>query len=808
MAVITMWVRLELRRRWRPLLVLTLLVAVAAGTVLTAVAGARRGVSAVDRLLERTLPATVVIGPLAEGVDVGPIRRLPGVEALGAFATYTGYGVEEAPGETVALSVPVDDETMRTVERPVVLAGRASDPDRVDEAVVSPAFVATHGFGVGDVVTVRMFSAEQVGIGVSAVPVVTPPRPEGPAQRVTIVGVVRSLWLADEVGGTGRLFPSPALVQRYRPSFTGALDVPALSALVRLRGGEAAVPAFRAELARMDSGLGASAVDVTDRAEAADRIRDVATFQGAFLLAFALAAFAASAVLVGLAVARYTAATAADLTPLVAVGLTRRYRAACAVAGPVAAGAAGAGLGVALAIGASAWMPFGTAASVEPSPGVDVDVLVLGVGALLTVAMTAGAALAAFATTSARTRSGPATRPSAAARFADSAGLPVPVAVGTRFALEADHGPGATAVRPALLGAVTGVLGIVAAFTLGAGVADAAGHPERFGQTTQLNVGTGYTYSGMVQGPPEQIQAAVRSDPDVVALADTRFATADTDRATVLVHTGPSQDPPLTLTADRLPGPGEAVLAPATARLLGAGIGSEVRLGSAVHTSALRVVGTGLLPQTPYNAYDVGVWVAEPELKLLFGDFFLNRPGLVTLRPGADPATVAARIEREVTESVGFPGDFLFPDLAPVPSRLAEIGELRGLTVVLGAFLALVAVGAVGHMLVASVRRRRRDVAVLRALGLTRRQARGVVATQASVLALVGLVFGVPLGVALGRVLWGVVADLTPLEYRPPVALLTLALVAPVTLLLANALAAWPASRAARLRVGDVLRAD
>jgi hypothetical protein len=771
-----------------------------------AVAGARRGVSAVDRLLERTLPATVVIGPLAEGVDVGPIRRLPGVESLGAFAPYTGFGVEEAPGETVALSVPVDGETMRTVERPVLLAGRATDPARVDEAVVSPAFVATHGFGVGDVVTVRMFSAEQVDSGVSAVPVVTPPRPEGPTQRVTIVGVVRSLWLADEVGGTGRLFPSPALVQRYRPSFTGALDAPALSALVRLRGGEAAVPAFRADLARLDAGLGVAAVDVTDRAEAADRIRDVATFQGAFLLAFALAAFAASAVLVGLAVARHTAAAAADLAPLVAVGLTRRYRAACAVAGPVAAGAAGAGLGVALAIGGSAWLPFGTAASVEPSPGPDVDVLVLGVGALLTVALTTGAALAALATT--RTASGPVARPSAAARFADSAGLPVPVAVGTRFALEADRGPGATAVRPALLGAVTGVLGIVAAFTVGAGVADAAGHPERFGQTTQLNIGTGYTYSGMVQGPPEEIQGAVRSDPDVLALADTRFATADTDRATVLVHTGPSQDPPLTLTAGRLPGPGEAVLAPATARLLGAGIGSEVRLASAVHASALRVVGTGLLPQTPYNAYDVGVWIAEPDFEALFGDFFLNRPGLVTLRPGADPGAVAARIEREVTDAVGFPGEFLFPDLAPVPSRLAEIGELRGLTVVLGAFLALVAVGAVGHMLVTSVRRRRRDVAVLRALGLTRRQARGVVATQASVLALVGLVFGVPLGVALGRVLWGVVADLTPLEYRPPVAMLTLALVAPATLLLANALAAWPASRAARLRVCDVLRAD
>lgn len=127
-----------------------------------------------------------------------------------------------------------------------------------------------------------------------------------------------------------------------------------------------------------------------------------------------------------------------------------------------------------------------------------------------------------------------------------------------------------------------------------------------------------------------------------------------------------------------------------------------------------------------------------------------------------------------------------------MPSRLAEIGELRGVTVALGAFLALVAVGAVGHTLVTSVRRRGPDVAVLRAVGMTRWQARGVVATQASVLALVGLVFGVPLGVALGRVLWGVVADLTPLAYRPPGRAVDIVLVAPATLLVANALAAWP----------------
>ena len=67
---------------------------------------------------------------------------------------------------------------------------------------------------------------------------------------------------------------------------------------------------------------------------------------------------------------------------------------------------------------------------------------------------------------------------------------------------------------------------------------------------------------------------------------------------------------------------------------------------------------------------------------------------------------------------------------------------------------------------------------------------------------------GVPLGVAAGRTLWRVVADYTPLQYVPPVADWALLLVGPLTLLVAGLLAAWPGRQAARLRLGDVLRAE
>jgi ABC-type antimicrobial peptide transport system permease subunit len=130
------------------------------------------------------------------------------------------------------------------------------------------------------------------------------------------------------------------------------------------------------------------------------------------------------------------------------------------------------------------------------------------------------------------------------------------------------------------------------------------------------------------------------------------------------------------------------------------------------------------------------------------------------------------------------------------------------LPLALSAFLAVLAVGAVGHALSIAVSRRRNELAVLRALGLTRRQSRLVIGTQATLLAVVGVVFGIPLGFALGRVLWHVAANTMPLAYQPPLAALALLLIAPLALLAANLLAAWPARRAARLRAGQILRTE
>jgi ABC-type antimicrobial peptide transport system permease subunit len=153
------------------------------------------------------------------------------------------------------------------------------------------------------------------------------------------------------------------------------------------------------------------------------------------------------------------------------------------------------------------------------------------------------------------------------------------------------------------------------------------------------------------------------------------------------------------------------------------------------------------------------------------------------------------------------PAPFAF-EVSGQPRRIGQVRTVQDLPTVFAGLLCILAVAAVGHALFSSIRGRAAEVGVLRALGLTPRQSRLVLAVQATMIALVALLFGLPLGVAAGRLLWRVVADRTPVLFVPPTSASVLLLAVPVVVVLANALGLLPAQRLARMRLADVLRTE
>ena len=106
------------------------------------------------------------------------------------------------------------------------------------------------------------------------------------------------------------------------------------------------------------------------------------------------------------------------------------------------------------------------------------------------------------------------------------------------------------------------------------------------------------------------------------------------------------------------------------------------------------------------------------------------------------------------------------------------------------------------------MRRRRRDFALLKTLGFTRRQLSAAIAWQSTVVIAIGLVIGVPLGIAAGRWLWLAFASELAAVPDPVIPAVSITLAAVAALILANLVAAVPGLRAARTPAATVLRAE
>jgi ABC-type lipoprotein release transport system permease subunit len=147
-------------------------------------------------------------------------------------------------------------------------------------------------------------------------------------------------------------------------------------------------------------------------------------------------------------------------------------------------------------------------------------------------------------------------------------------------------------------------------------------------------------------------------------------------------------------------------------------------------------------------------------------------------------------------------------NVAQRPVDVLNYSRIQGTPLALATLLALLAVATVAHLLMTSVRRRRRDLAVLKTLGFVRAQISAAVAWQATTLVGLALLAGLPLGVATGRWTWELFAGRLGVAPGSRVPVLSVLLAVPVALAIANALAAGPGLVAAGLRPAAVLRSE
>jgi ABC-type antimicrobial peptide transport system permease subunit len=195
----------------------------------------------------------------------------------------------------------------------------------------------------------------------------------------------------------------------------------------------------------------------------------------------------------------------------------------------------------------------------------------------------------------------------------------------------------------------------------------------------------------------------------------------------------------------------------------------------------------------------------------------------IRLRPGVSPAAglrslsqIADQLNRdsrapEVESAFGDITKYVnLVSVLPVqrPAEIVNYKTMGAMPAILAGGLAAGAVAGLGLTLIASVRRRRRDFALLKTLGFTRGQLAAAVAWQSTTIAVIGLVIGVPAGIAAGRWLWLAFAHELSAVPDPVVPAGSVALAGAAALVLANLVAALPGRAAARTPAAIVLRAE
>jgi ABC-type antimicrobial peptide transport system permease subunit len=816
MAAIALRLRTEVRHRWAAWLGVALVAGIAGGVVMGLLAGAVRTRDAYRDFSAEMKAADVVVAGrsafgLAGAVDLDEVERLPRVRSAARatvslmFTGRAGDGRRVGPVDLFPM-MPDDDRLGRDVEREHIRAGRAADPDAPDEAVASFVLAERLGLHPGDTIRLRFvrsatfpaaaatllsnFGARLAGDPGSQRSAIDQ-LADGPDVTFRIVGIEAAPAEFPPVGPD--LAPPLHLTRAFAKQHGDELVASPLL-FVRLRDpGE--LDAFSKDIERLANGEPAGFVQ--SRSLQTPKVERAIRAQATAVRIVALLILLATILVVGQALLRQAAAEARDDRVLRALGMHGDELRLLVLARGLLIGVVAGVIAVAVAILMSPLMPFGLARVAELTDGIHVDPLVIGFGALAVVGGVVLLRLIAAWRIAAATTRRP-VQPRVARGLLAGGRLSPSADMGVRFALDPGRGESSTGVWTTVLGATLTIALLAGLWSFQTSLQHMLDSPELYGWNWSVKSG-----APALPDVSSALVPAFSHDPVIAAFASGTITQAELGLERVDVMGMQQQQGRVapTVVEGRLPrAPNEVMVGTRNLERAGLRIGdiAVLRLGNTA--TGLRIVGRGLFPEFgDAGGLGNGVYVTFQGLERMLPEARRN-VFLLRYRSGTDASSETAHLRAAL--------DPLPTRASGEPREVQALSDISGLPALLGGVLALLAAATLAHTLISSVRRRRRDLAVLRTMGFVRRQVWLSVFWQTATLVSFALVIGIPLGALLGRFAWNVFAEDLGAISEPQVAWLPFLVIVPVAFALAGLVAAAPAWMASRARPCVALRTE
>jgi hypothetical protein len=809
MRSVAMLFHCEWRRRWPSWMALALLIGIVGGTVLAGASAANRTASSFPRYAQRFGYDAGVFGAVQFPKGFDHVAHVAAIaESNSYFSGNVSAGGHFVPAyDTTVVGLPSThrDSTIK------LLSGHL--PQDVHDVVVGYSMQQQFGLRIGSLISVPFYALSQRQEVLNSN---TPPPAHGPRVQFRVVGVEASLIDFPTSTPTYSLYVSNKFATSVGPQI-----VSAYFAQVRLVDGQLNMPKYQVYVNNLgDHGDYFVQNEDTEVAAIEGSIHPQTVGWWLFALFALLAGFA----LIGQALSRQNLGEKESYPTLAALGLRPNQLFGLGMLRAGAIGAIGAILALVMTIALSPLTPVGEARAAELTRGFVFDgpILALGFAAIVVAVLGLSAAPAWRAAQVQRERSRRdehiTSAKSPVVKFFAAAGAPASLLIGVRNALERGRGRTSVPVVTALIATVLAVGALVASSIFGASLSNLLATPRLYGANWQIDL------ESVSSTKLHDIVATYKNNPVVTRLTyggEGKFVDVDgVPVQTIYVHVvkGPMV---YSLVSGHYPrGDNEMDLGQTSLHQVGVHIGSKVAvsvvaLNGAKGSSTMRVVGTIVIPPIVGigGLGDGALMTVQAIERLACSTGPASKPCVRAIQTklndgGAWSVAIGVRrgsAGRHLTEQLERKYAVNY-DVQSLPTNLVNFGQAVDFPLLLGLTIALFGIATLAHLLFVSVTRRRRQFALLKVLGFVRRQVKWAMCWQSTTIAVIGVVFGVPLGLVVGKRVWREFATSLGAVPQAVVPTLSIVLLAAVIIVGALVLALVPANLAARISPAEALR--